>query len=137
MASARQLKWSLGGSSSERPVSRSRMSTEVSVAGGSTVSMTGPNFPLGPVNAVFLGSVAVAPTPAPDSARHLRWWKTDGAKASSAVFRTIAATKYFFRFIMFASVHKATFCERKDQRVTGFEFRVAPIAIRNNDPKAR
>ena len=53
--------------------------------------MTGPNFPLGPVKAVRLGSLAP---------RFV--CRTEAANASNMALRTIAATKYFFAFIVCA-----------------------------------
>src|SRR5438105_12025513 len=80
------------------------------LAAGRTVSIIRPNLPLGPVSAIPPGSLATR------GAGHVSLWENEAANASKTVFRTTAATKYFFAFIVFPFTHKATFRGRKYHR---------------------
>src|SRR5688572_21849105 len=76
----------------------------LSLAAGRTVSIIGPNLPPGPVKAVWLSSLAPCFV-----------CRKEAANAHNTAIRTIAATKYFFAFIIPAFSHKAIFRGRRYQ----------------------
>src|SRR5689334_12848167 len=91
---------------------------------GRTVSMTGPNCPLAPVNAVRLMSFAQ------DCGSDLTWRQTEAATATATVLRTIVATKYFFVFIIFPFQSiKRRFGEERIKAAKNSNFNIQAPAV--------